>query len=102
MRSSARTSTSFGLKSSQGVANIIRMKFTAYERSLRGYMYGWPTEYLYAIATSVGILAISRIAEMSRWCASCRLIESRIERRQRADQAGHAPPSDARRAGIRA
>jgi hypothetical protein len=28
------------------------------------------------MATSVGILAMSRIAEMSRWCASCRLIES--------------------------
>ena len=76
IRSSARASTSFGLKSSHGVANIIRMKFIAYGSSLRGYMYGWPTEYLYAIATSVGIFAISRIAEMSRWCASCRLIES--------------------------
>src|SRR5512137_3002236 len=46
IRSSARTSTSLTLKSSQGVANIIRMKFAAYDRSLRGYMYGWPTEYL--------------------------------------------------------
>src|SRR5512145_1550760 len=76
MRSSARTSTSLTRWSSQGVANIMRMKFAAYGSSLRGYMYGWPTEYLYAIATSVGIFAIRRIAEMSRWCASFRLIES--------------------------
>ncbi len=66
IRSSARTSTSLTVYSSHGVANIIRMKFAAYAWSLRGYMYGWPTVYLYAIATSVGILAISRIAEMSR------------------------------------
>ena len=76
MRSSARTSTSFDLKSSHGVANIMRMKLPAYDRSLRGYMYGCPTVYLYAIDTSVGSLAIRRIAEMSRWCASCRFIES--------------------------
>ena len=52
------------------------MKLPAYERSLRGYMYGCPTVYLYAMETSVGILAMRRIAEMSRWCASLRLIES--------------------------
>ena len=61
MRSSARTSTSLTLYSSHGVANIMRMKFAAYDSSLRGYMYGWPTVYLYAIATSVGILAIRRM-----------------------------------------
>jgi hypothetical protein len=52
------------------------MKFAAYESSLRGYMYGWPTEYLNAMATSVGSLAMRRIAEMSRSRASCRFIES--------------------------
>jgi hypothetical protein len=46
MRSRARTSTSLGVKSSQGVANIMRMKLPAYDSSLRGYMYGWPIEYL--------------------------------------------------------
>src|SRR6478609_6802587 len=46
MRSSARTSTSFGTYSSHGVANIIRMKLLAYERSFFGYMYGWPMLYL--------------------------------------------------------
>ncbi len=38
MRSSARTSTSLGSWSSQGVANIMRMKFAAYDSELRGYM----------------------------------------------------------------
>ena len=36
MRSSARTSTALTLYSSHGVANIIRMKFAAYDSSLRG------------------------------------------------------------------
>ena len=36
MRSSARTSTSFGTYSSHGVANIMRMKLLAYERSFFG------------------------------------------------------------------
>src|SRR5512134_3304096 len=60
IRSIARTSTSLDLYSSHGVANIIRMKLPAYERLFCGYMYGCPTVYLYAIATSVGILAIRR------------------------------------------
>src|SRR5665213_361704 len=76
MRSSARTSTSLSRYSSHGVANIMRMKLPAYDRSLRGYWNGCPTEYLYAIATSVGIFAIRRIAEMSRCLGSCRFIES--------------------------
>jgi hypothetical protein len=33
-------------------------------------MNGWPIEYLYAIAASVGSLAIMRIAEMFRWTGS--------------------------------
>ncbi len=36
MRSIARTSTSFGTYSSQGVANIMRMKLPAYDRSFFG------------------------------------------------------------------
>src|SRR5919108_6594236 len=64
MRSSARTSTSLTLYSSVGTPNIMRMKFAVYERSLRGYMNGWPIEYLYDIATMVGILAIRRNAEI--------------------------------------
>ncbi len=36
IRSIARTSTSFGAYSSHGVANIIRMKLLAYERSFFG------------------------------------------------------------------
>src|SRR5690606_32690111 len=46
IRSSARTSTSLGLYSSHGVANIIRMKLAAYDRWFCGYMNGWPLEYL--------------------------------------------------------
>src|SRR5205823_2880612 len=40
MRSSARTSTSLMRYSSQGLANIMRMKFAVYDSSLRGYVYG--------------------------------------------------------------
>ena len=76
MRSSARTSTSLTLYSSHGLPNIMRMKFALYDRSLRGYMNGWPIEYLYAIATMVGILAIRRIAEISRCCGSLMSSES--------------------------
>src|SRR5512141_2325483 len=76
MRSMARTSTSFDLYSSHGVANIMRMKLPAYDRLFCGYMYGCPTVYLYAIATSVGILAIRRIADTSRCHGSFRFIES--------------------------
>ena len=36
MRSIARTSTSFGSYSSHGVANIMRMKLPAYDRSFFG------------------------------------------------------------------
>src|SRR3954463_640941 len=68
MRSIARTSTSFGLYSSAGTANIMRMKFAVYERSFLGYMNGWPIEYLYDMPTMVGILAIRRNAEMVRCC----------------------------------
>ena len=64
------------------------MKFAAYDSSLRGYMYGWPTEYLNAIATSVGSLAIRRIAEMSRCVRVVQVHRIRIERRERADEAG--------------
>src|SRR6202044_1656472 len=46
MRSSARTSTSLTLYSSHGLENIMRMKLALYDRSLRGYMNGWPIEYL--------------------------------------------------------
>jgi hypothetical protein len=46
MRSSARTSTGFGLYSSHGVPNIMCMKLAVYDRSLRGYMKGWPMLYL--------------------------------------------------------
>ncbi|MNU05091.1 hypothetical protein D3C72_2497710 [compost metagenome] len=43
-------------------------KFSAYDRSLRGYIMGWPMEYLYTIAARVGILATRRTAEISRCC----------------------------------
>ncbi|CAB3750542.1 hypothetical protein LMG29739_01120 [Paraburkholderia solisilvae] len=66
MRSSARTSTSLTLNSSDGVENIMCMKFALYERSFCGYTNGWPMLYLYAIATSVGSFAIMRIADTSR------------------------------------
>ena len=33
-------------------------------------MNGWPTEYLYAIAAMVGILAISRWLAMRRWAGA--------------------------------
>src|SRR5215467_11323489 len=68
MRSSALTRTGFGLYSSAGTANIMRMKFAVYERSFFGYMNGWPIEYLNAIATIVGSFATRRNAEISR-CA---------------------------------
>src|SRR5450830_2075149 len=67
--SRARTSTSLTLYSSHGLPNIMRMKLALYDRSLRGYTNGWPIEYLYAIATRVGILAIRRIADTSRCVA---------------------------------
>src|SRR3954468_11418040 len=66
MRSIARTSTSFTLYSSVGTPNIMRMKFAVYDRLFFGYMKGWPIEYLYDIATMVGIFAIRRNAEMVR------------------------------------
>src|SRR5471032_568606 len=69
IRSRARTSTSLTLYSSHGLPNIMRMKLALYDRSLRGYTKGWPIEYLYDIATSVGILAIRRIADTSRCVA---------------------------------
>ncbi|SAL00710.1 hypothetical protein AWB76_07873 [Caballeronia temeraria] len=42
------------------------MKFALYDSSFFGYTNGWPMLNLYAIATSVGSLAIMRIAETSR------------------------------------
>jgi hypothetical protein len=39
-------------------------------------MKGWPIEYLYAIAASVGSLAIMRIDAMLRWTGSEILVES--------------------------
>ncbi|CFO10231.1 Uncharacterised protein [Bordetella pertussis] len=39
-------------------------------------MNGWPCEYLYAMATSVGILAIRRMAETWRWCGLVMSVES--------------------------
>ena len=66
MRSSARTSTSLTLYSSHGFENIMCMKFALYDKSFFGYTNGWPIVYLYAIATSVGSLAIMRIADTSR------------------------------------
>src|SRR5690606_30358051 len=51
MRSSARSTTSFTLYSSHGLANIMRRKLPVYDRLFCGYMKGWPCEYLYAIAT---------------------------------------------------
>src|SRR3954462_15702155 len=68
MRSMARTRTSFTWYSSAGTPNIMRMKFAVYERLFFGYMNGWPIEYLYDIATMVGIFAISRNAEITRCC----------------------------------
>src|SRR5262245_13119123 len=66
MRSIARARTGFGLYSSLGTAKHMRRKLVAKSRLFCGYMNGWPTEYLYAIAARVGILAIMRIEATMR------------------------------------
>src|SRR5262249_35461426 len=56
--SSASASTGLILYSSHGTAKHMLRKFSAKESEFFGYTKGWPTVYLYAIAASVGILAI--------------------------------------------
>ena len=70
IRSIARDSTGLTLYASAGTAWNMYRKFSAYERSLRGYMNGWPIEYLCAQAAIVGTLAISRNALMRRLSGS--------------------------------
>src|SRR6266853_725873 len=60
MRSIARARVGLTFISSQGTANAIWRKFSAYPSEFFGYIKGCPCEYLYAIAAIVGILAISR------------------------------------------
>ena len=60
MRSSAFASTGLTWYGSHGTPNIIYRKFSAYFKSLRGYMNGWPVAYLKAIAAIVGTLATNR------------------------------------------
>jgi hypothetical protein len=46
IRSIALASTGLIGLISHGVLNIMCRKFSAYDRSLRGYIMGWPMEYL--------------------------------------------------------
>src|SRR5688572_12434591 len=46
IRSIARVRTRLGFHSSHGVPKVMYRKFSTYDRSLRGYMNGWPTLYL--------------------------------------------------------
>src|ERR1051325_5493501 len=60
---------------SLGSENIMCRKFSEKLRRFCGYTNGVPTEYLYAMATSVGILATMRYAAISRFSG---LVMSRL------------------------
>src|ERR1700752_2941111 len=73
IRSMARVRTGLGFQSSAGTETHMRRKLSAEESSLRGDTNGWPRKYLKARAAIVGILAISRCEEISRWAGSLML-----------------------------
>ncbi len=52
------------------MANIMCRRFPTYDRSLRGYMKGWPMECLYEYAAIVGSLASNRMIAPSAWVSS--------------------------------
>src|SRR4029078_10282479 len=52
-RFKARATTGEMRYGSAGTANIMCRKFSVYERSLRGYMNGWPIDFLYENAAIV-------------------------------------------------
>jgi hypothetical protein len=69
-RSSALVITGSGVYGSVGSPNVIRRKFSTRPSELSGYSAAWPTDFLYAYAAIVGILASSRTVDNSTFGSS--------------------------------
>mmetsp|Transcript_8491 Transcript_8491/g.21415 ORF Transcript_8491/g.21415 Transcript_8491/m.21415 type:complete len:204 (-) Transcript_8491:536-1147(-) len=65
-----RAATGSSAYGREGRACIMYRKFSAKFRSSRGYTMGWPCAVLYAMAASVGILPMTRMAARSRCLGS--------------------------------